>query len=638
MRNKITIGIGALAIVGLVVFGFYQRQQMISLGVNITVPQAPGKGYSLEGNTTGAWVASSTMTDYSGNYIATSTRTNVFPYASSTVYSSFLTASSTNYLGAGLSTCDPTTGKLTWASGQFGCGTDFNTGGAGGTWAFTPVTHFGTSTQSTSTPLWLRGSLFSLFASSTAVLTNASTTQLTIQNWYVATSTTVCIAPETCQFPVASASAAADVQINAAIDFVEGKGGKVHIKAGTYNIDAPIIISASSVELIGDGANATILKPKTNFNDYVIKVNDAARREFLAFRSFRIEGNSSNQSSGGCIMASSTARSVFDSLSLERCEVHAIKLAGDVSNNFGYNNVISNNYIADNRIGIEMVWNDENQIYGNTINSSVQYHIYDRQGLNNIHDNAFTGTVYTTGKAIYIEYTNSSSVNNNTFDNVPEEAVFVQCGGGLNGQINISGNKIYHTSSGGYGNPAIKSAGPCISNLITNNYVGSEDAENPYAYQETGTSPIGTIVQGNYFAATSSALSLGSNTTSQVFFNYATTTPASTYFWSQIDANGLFGSNVPTGKSYYWGINGTKYLTLSSLGQFGVGTTTPIADFQVASSTSNATTSIQFGKPNQNKGTCITYYDTAGTPVYGFIAAGATAFTYTGSKPAGCNN
>src|SRR3990167_6451449 len=45
---------------------------------------------------------------------------------------------------------------------------------------FTTTTHFGTTTSATSTPLFLRGSTFSLFASSTSVFTNASTTQLTI--------------------------------------------------------------------------------------------------------------------------------------------------------------------------------------------------------------------------------------------------------------------------------------------------------------------------------------------------------------------------------------------------------------------------------------------------------------------------
>ena len=45
-----------------------------------------------------------------------------------------VTGSSTlaTLFGAGLSTCDATTGKITWAAGVFGCGTDFNTGGGGG--------------------------------------------------------------------------------------------------------------------------------------------------------------------------------------------------------------------------------------------------------------------------------------------------------------------------------------------------------------------------------------------------------------------------------------------------------------------------------------------------------------------------
>src|SRR3990167_2073455 len=45
---------------------------------------------------------------------------------------------------------------------------------------FTTTTHFGTTTSATSTPLFLRGNQFALFASSTSVFTNASTTQLTI--------------------------------------------------------------------------------------------------------------------------------------------------------------------------------------------------------------------------------------------------------------------------------------------------------------------------------------------------------------------------------------------------------------------------------------------------------------------------
>lgn len=73
-------------------------------------------------------------------------------------------------------------------------------------------------------------------------------------------------------------------------------------------------------------------------------------------------------------------------------------------------------------------------------------------------------------------------------------------------------------------------------------------------------------------------------------------------------------------------------------GSFAIGTTTATAVFQATTGTANATTSIQFGKANQNKGTCMTYYDTAGTPVYAYIPAGTTAFTLTSTIPSGCTN
>lgn len=84
----------------------------------------------------------------------------------------------------------------------------------------------------------------------------------------------------------------------------------------------------------------------------------------------------------------------------------------------------------------------------------------------------------------------------------------------------------------------------------------------------------------------------------------------------------------------------TERLRINSVGNVGIGTSTTLATFQVSTSTANATTSIQFGKANQNKGTCNTYYDTAGSPVYMFFAAGASTPTYQngGTTPSGCQN
>jgi hypothetical protein len=60
----------------------------------------------------------------------------------------------------------------------------------------------------------------------------------------------------------------------------------------------------------------------------------------------------------------------------------------------------------------------------------------------------------------------------------------------------------------------------------------------------------------------------------------------------------------------------------------GLGTTTPVANFQIANG-SNATTTMELGSAGQNKGSCLKLYRTDGTAIYAYVAAGATAFTLT---------
>src|SRR3990167_10243197 len=62
------------------------------------------------------------------------------------------TASTTNLTVSGLNAANCDVKSST--AGVFSCGTDSE---GSSTWAFTPTTHFGTSTQATSTPLFLRG-------------------------------------------------------------------------------------------------------------------------------------------------------------------------------------------------------------------------------------------------------------------------------------------------------------------------------------------------------------------------------------------------------------------------------------------------------------------------------------------------
>ena len=62
-------------------------------------------------------------------------------------------------------------------------------------------------------------------------------------------------------------------------------------------------------------------------------------------------------------------------------------------------------------------------------------------------------------------------------------------------------------------------------------------------------------------------------------------------------------------------------------GSIGIATTTPVANLQVNNSTANATTTMEVGSANQNKGSCLKLYRTDGTPIYAYVAAGATTFT-----------
>lgn len=66
---------------------------------------------------------------------------------------------------------------------------------------------------------------------------------------------------------------------------------------------------------------------------------------------------------------------------------------------------------------------------------------------------------------------------------------------------------------------------------------------------------------------------------------------------------------------------------ITSSGNVGIGTTTPLTSLHVATTTANATSTFTLGKIGQNKGSCLELFDSAGTAIYASIAAGATAFT-----------
>jgi hypothetical protein len=114
-------------------------------------------------------------------YISTSTLASIFPYASSTALTAInlfsTTATTSNFFGANLSSCNSASNALTWSNGLFGCNTITSSGGnAASKWATTsPIqgvastaiapTNAANVSIGTSTPWW--NQLFSL-ASTTA--------------------------------------------------------------------------------------------------------------------------------------------------------------------------------------------------------------------------------------------------------------------------------------------------------------------------------------------------------------------------------------------------------------------------------------------------------------------------------------
>ncbi len=62
---------------------------------------------------------------------------------------------------------------------------------------------------------------------------------------------------------------------------------------------------------------------------------------------------------------------------------------------------------------------------------------------------------------------------------------------------------------------------------------------------------------------------------------------------------------------------------------YSIGTSTPVATFQIASVATTSTTTLEIGASGRTKGTCTKLYRTDGSALYEFFAAGATAATYT---------
>lgn len=72
----------------------------------------------------------------------------------------------------------------------------------------------------------------------------------------------------------------------------------------------------------------------------------------------------------------------------------------------------------------------------------------------------------------------------------------------------------------------------------------------------------------------------------------------------------------------------------ASGGNFGIGISGPVANFQATNSTANATTTIELGQTGQNKGTCMKMYDETGAAAYLYVKHSGGAPTLSVSTTA----
>jgi hypothetical protein len=96
-----------------------------------------------------------------------------------------------------------------------------------------------------------------------------------------------------------------------------------------------------------------------------------------------------------------------------------------------------------------------------------------------------------------------------------------------------------------------------------------------------------------------------------------------------VDGNDI---NFKTGITGADTSTGSTRLTIKSTGFVGIGVTAPTVPLQVATSSSNATSTLTVGKTGQNKGSCLELFDAAGTAVYAYVAAGASTFTLSATS------
>jgi hypothetical protein len=311
-----------------------------------------------------------------------------------------------------------------------------------------------------------------------------------------ASTTVVCLSPDTCDFVATSSDA--QLVINRALDFVNG--GTVLLKKGQYNITGPILVSDND-NLVGEGISATIIYAANGLNgDMLEPVSTGANTYFVTIRNMTFDGNKANQSAGNCIDGLYAHTWLVEDNHIKNCKNNGIRFQGNASyialNNKALNNRIEdtggtgmqigayapNNHVRGNIIGgtdafycIELA-NTEINVTGNHLHGCASHGInVTADGYNNFITNNFIENLAGGGgHGIYVE-------DGGDGNRIAQNVIFNNNNDGIN--INSSYNGVFNNRC--FDRQAVKtqdygiSAGANSSDNIFsgNNLTGNATAE-----------------------------------------------------------------------------------------------------------------------------------------------------------------
>lgn len=326
--------------------------------------------------------------------------------------------------------------------------------------------------------------------------------------------------------------------INNAIAAASG-GGVVYFPAGTYSTSATLSILNDGVRLLGDGKNATVIKPITGANFDVIATGIPASSGLAGFIRYHVGVehmkldcslmSGTTNGAGNGVHFYGARYSYIRDLWITGCPNWGILLDGDATN-FSYSTDIRANRIINGSAGIMVTFSEESFVTSNNIlqanlntaalqpvfgtQSNVGYLMRCVSGYTGIIGNVFGSSGTYTSAALQVENSGPTRIEGNRFDQARYQAIRTT---GPNSVI--VGNQIGNPSS--VGSVEGIRVGSDNNTVIGNKFDLSNGAAHfTYCIAESGGPYTSNIISGNNtVAGTAGVISLNATSTAKVFGN-----------------------------------------------------------------------------------------------------------------------